>query len=48
MAATGTIGYFTWTEGTAMTGRAAAAFEVNGTLANVMWGDLMAYISVTS
>jgi hypothetical protein len=43
-----TIGYFTWTKGTAMTGLGAAAFEVHGTLANVMWGYLMAYISVTS
>ena len=44
MAATGTIGYFTWTKGTAMIGLAAAAFEVHGTLANVMWGYLIVHV----
>ncbi len=44
IAATGTIGYFVWTEGTAMTGLARAAFEVHGTLANVMWGYVVVHV----
>ena len=44
MATTGTIGYFAWTEGTAMTGLAGAVFEVHGTLANVMWGYLIVHV----
>jgi cytochrome b561 len=44
IAATGTIGYFDWTEGTPMTGLAGAAFEVHGTLANVMWGYLVVHV----
>jgi cytochrome b561 len=44
LATTGTIGYFAWTEGTTMTGLAAVAFEVHGTLANVMWGYLIVHV----
>ncbi len=44
IAATGTIGYFDWTAGTSMTGLAGAAFEVHGTLANVMWGYLVVHV----
>ena len=44
MATTGTIGYFLWTEGTAMTGLARAAFEVHGTLANVLWGYVIVHV----
>ncbi len=44
MATTGTIGYLVWTEGTAMTGLAAAVFEVHGTLANVLWGYLIVHV----
>jgi cytochrome b561 len=44
IAATGTIGYFDWTTGTSMTGLAGAAFEVHGTLANVMWGYLVVHV----
>ena len=44
LATTGTIGYFAWIEGTAMTGLAGAAFEVHGTLANVMWGYLIVHV----
>jgi cytochrome b561 len=44
IAAAGTIGYFDWTEGTPMTGLAGAAFEVHGTLANVMWGYLVVHV----
>jgi len=44
LATTGTIGYFAWTEGTAMTGPAGAVFEVHGTLANVLWGYLIVHV----
>ncbi len=44
MAATGTIGYFAWTKGSAMTGLAGVAFDIHGTLANVMWGYLMVHV----
>jgi cytochrome b561 len=44
MATTGTIGYFLWTEGTAMTGLAQAVFEVRGALANVMWGYVIVHV----
>jgi cytochrome b561 len=44
IAATGTIGYFDATWGTSMTGLAGAAFEVHGTLGNVMWGYLVVHV----
>jgi cytochrome b len=44
MAATGTIGYFAWTEGSAMTGLAGVVFDIHGTLANVMWGYLVVHV----
>jgi cytochrome b561 len=47
MAATGTIGYFLWTKGTAMTGLARAVFQVHVTLANVMWGYVIVHVGAT-
>jgi cytochrome b561 len=44
VAATGTIGYFVWTVGTAMTGLAWVALWVHGTLANVVWGYLIVHV----
>jgi cytochrome b561 len=44
VAATGTVGYFIWTKGTAMTGLTWVAFWVHGTLANVMWGYLVVHV----
>jgi cytochrome b561 len=44
VAATGTVGYFVWTKGTAMTGLAYVAFWVHGTLANVIWGYLAVHV----
>ena len=44
MAATGTIGYLGWTPGTAMTGISWVAFEIHGTLANVLWGYLAVHV----
>jgi cytochrome b561 len=44
IAATGTVGYFVWTKGTAMTGLAGVAFWVHGTLANVLWGYLVVHV----
>jgi cytochrome b561 len=44
VAATGTVGYFVWTKGTAMTGLAGVAFWVHGTLANVVWGYLALHV----
>ena len=43
MAATGTIGYFFWTKGTAMTGL-AGSFRVHGTLGNIVWGYLIVHV----
>ncbi len=44
VAATGTVGYLGWTPGTAMTGTTWLAFEIHGTLANVLWGYLAVHV----
>jgi cytochrome b561 len=41
---TGTVGFFDWVEGTHPTGLVRVAFEIHGTLANVMWGYLVVHV----